>query len=224
MWNSSPSSAKSSERSHQNIQAREEKTRLPDNFTPSPYTVLIGRGKACAEALGNKRLKVIVSTYLDEYSNAPNRISRSIIVSKIVDIFREACPVGSFVKKEDEAWWEVSDLVARERVGSMLRDSLHEQYKSSSKSKLARRQTSTMDTMEGHQVTTKNQKAMQPALPPPFLFLYNPNHQQQDEEQNSIQPTVSRNSMFRTPNNMELQMMQVQWENSMHRRQSGSST
>jgi hypothetical protein len=102
MWNSSPSSAKSSKWSHQNSQAREEKTRLPDNFTPSPYAVLIRRGKACAEAIGNKRLKVIVSTYLNEYLNAPNRISCSIIVSKIVDIFREAHLVGSFVKKRME--------------------------------------------------------------------------------------------------------------------------
>jgi hypothetical protein len=52
----------------------------------------------------------------------------------------------------------------------------------------------------------------------PALFLFNSGHQQQDEEQNSIQPMVSRNSMFRRPINMELQMMQLQWENSMHRR------
>ena len=153
-----------SEKNRNSNQPREEKTRLPDNFTPGPYTVLIGRGKACADALGNKRLKVIVSNYLDEYSNAPNRISRSIIVSKIVDIVREACPVGSFVKQEDGAWWEVSDLMARERVGSMLRDSLHEHYKSSSKSKLARRKSSTVNTKEGKQEVMKKAP---PSSPPP---------------------------------------------------------
>jgi hypothetical protein len=158
MWNSSPSLAKSSEWSHQNSQEREEKTRYPDNFTPSPYTVLIGGGKACAEALGNKRLKVIVSTYLDKYSNAPNQISCSIIVSKVVDIFHEVRSVG---------WWEVSDLVAHVRVGSILQDLLHE-HKSSSKSKLARQQSSTMDTKEGQQLMMNNQQAMQPPPPPPL--------------------------------------------------------
>ncbi|KAG7337299.1 hypothetical protein IV203_030155 [Nitzschia inconspicua] len=112
---------------------------LPPAFSPLPYSVLIGRGKACTEATGNKRLKVIVSTFLEEYSKAANRIEKSIIVSKIVDMVREACPVGAFIKQENGHWWEVSDHMARERVGSMLRDSLHEQYKSSSKSKLARR-------------------------------------------------------------------------------------
>mmetsp|Transcript_20736 Transcript_20736/g.37390 ORF Transcript_20736/g.37390 Transcript_20736/m.37390 type:complete len:433 (+) Transcript_20736:104-1402(+) len=133
MWN--PLSA-------QQNPSRKEKIRLPDDFSPSAYSVLIGRGKVNTEATGNKRLKVIVSTFLDEYSKAPNRISRSIIVSKIVDMIHEACPVGSFVKHEDGAWWQVSDHMARERVGSMLRDALHEQYKSSSRSKLARRRNS----------------------------------------------------------------------------------
>ena len=103
--------------------AREEKTPLPDHFEPSPYSVLIGRGKACTEATGNKRLKVIVSTFLDEYSRAAeSRIEKSIIVSKIIDMVRDATPQGAFVKQEDGIWWEVSDHVARERVGSMLRD------------------------------------------------------------------------------------------------------
>jgi hypothetical protein len=122
--------------------SRDFKFQLPPDFSPSPYSVLIGRGKSCTEATGNKRLKVIVSTFLNEYSNAGSRIEKSIIVGKIVDIVREACPLGAFIKQENGNWWEVSDHMARERVGSMLRDSLHEQYRSSSKSKLTRRRSS----------------------------------------------------------------------------------
>jgi hypothetical protein len=93
----------------------------------------------CADAIGNRRLRVIIGTFLEQYSKALSRIEKSTIVSTIVDIVQDACPVGAFVKFEDGQWWEVGDFAARERVGSMLRDSLHDQYKSSSKAKLARR-------------------------------------------------------------------------------------
>jgi hypothetical protein len=121
--------------------SRDVKFQLPLDFSPSPYSVLVGRGKVCTEATGNKRLKVLVSTFLDDYSKSSSRVEKSITVSKIIDMVREACPVGAFIKREKGVWWEVSDCVARERVGAMLRDSLHEQYKSSSKSKHARRKS-----------------------------------------------------------------------------------
>lgn len=108
---------------------RDAKMRLPESFEPSPYSVLIGRGKVCAEATGNRRLKVIISTFMDEYSKAPTRIEKSIIVSKIVDVINEACPVGGFIKFESDEWWQVSDNMARERVGSLLRDCLSDQVR-----------------------------------------------------------------------------------------------
>jgi hypothetical protein len=118
---------------------REEKTRLPPHFIPSAYSVLLGRGKLCSEAVGTRRLKVITSRYLEEYSNAASRVDKSSVVTKIVDIVQEACPVGAFVKYEGGHWFEVSDNIAREKVGAVLRDALHEQYKSSTKAKLAKR-------------------------------------------------------------------------------------
>ena len=146
--------------------AREEKTPLPDNFEPSPYSVLIGRGKACTEATGNKRLRVIVSTFLDEYSQAAeSRIEKSIIVSKIIDMVRDATPQGAFIKQEDGIWWEVSDHVARERVGSMLRDMLHAQYRSSSKSKLAKRKSQSMEDMKSQKKLPSRQSAVKKQPP-----------------------------------------------------------
>jgi hypothetical protein len=136
---------------------RDQKSQLPHDFIPSAYSVLIGRGRACTEATGNKRLKVIISIFLEEYSSAQTRIAKSMVVSKIVDMVRDACPVGAFIKQERGVWWEVSDSTARERVGSILRDLLHEQYKSSSKSKLARRRRS-MQTTEGELTAKKDFK------------------------------------------------------------------
>ena len=58
----------------------------------------------------------------------------------------------------------------------------------------------------------------------PNIFPFNSDQQQQQEDHNLIQPSVSRNSMFRTPINMESQMVQLQWESSMHRRHNLQST
>mmetsp|Transcript_40888 Transcript_40888/g.97889 ORF Transcript_40888/g.97889 Transcript_40888/m.97889 type:complete len:194 (-) Transcript_40888:3434-4015(-) len=126
----SSTTSTSTTKSSSSSSERDAKTRLPESFSPTPYSVLIGRGKVCAEATGNRRLKVIVSTFLDEYSKAPTRIEKSIIVSKIVDIVNDASPVGGFIKFEDGAWWQVSDNMARERVGSLLRDCLSDQVRS----------------------------------------------------------------------------------------------
>ncbi len=118
---------------------RGERTRLPVDFSPSSYSVLIGRGKICSEAIGTRRLKVIASRYLEEYSTAHSQLDKAAVISKIVETIQEACPVGAFLKYEDGGWWEVSDCAAREKVGVVLRDLLHEQYKSSTKSKSAMR-------------------------------------------------------------------------------------
>ncbi|CAJ1967618.1 unnamed protein product [Cylindrotheca closterium] len=119
---------------------RESNTELPEGFVPLPYTVHIGRGRVCSEATGNRRLKVIVDSFLQDYQKAKTKIEKSVIVSKIVDIVYDACgSAGAFVKYQGGKWLEVGDYAAREKVGSMLRDALSEKYRSSSKAKLARR-------------------------------------------------------------------------------------
>jgi hypothetical protein len=125
---------------------RDHRSALPEDFVPQPYSVHIGRGKICAEATGNRRLRVIASSFLEEYKAASTKIEKSVIVSKIVDVIQDACPVGAFVKYQDGRWWEVGDFTAREKVGSMLRDYLSDKYRSSSKAKLARRKKARQDS------------------------------------------------------------------------------
>lgn len=119
-------------------------SKMPEGFTPSPYSVVIGRAKECKQAMGNKRLRVLCSAHLSEYSNAANRSVKSRVVSDIVRMVQDACPVGAFVKKagkgQSSEWVEVDDSTAREKIGYIFRDLLSDQYRSSSKSKAAKRQ------------------------------------------------------------------------------------
>jgi hypothetical protein len=41
---------------------------------------------------------------------------------------------------KDGQWWHVDDAFAREKIGGLFRDALHIQYRSSTKSKIARKQ------------------------------------------------------------------------------------
>ena len=118
---------------------RSSTTKLPENFQPTPYTVIMGRGKDAANAIGNRRLKILVETQLAKYLKAKSRREKSFVVAHVLETVQDACPVGAFVKLEKGSFYEVSDACAREKIGSLFRDQLHNHYKSSTKSKMAKR-------------------------------------------------------------------------------------
>lgn len=116
---------------------------LAHNFQPSNYSVLIGRAKDCKEAIGNRRLKVLADLALPRYKDAEYKMEKTIVVSSIVETIQNACQHhGAFIKYAEGRWWEVDDASAREKVGYVLRDMLHDKYKSSSKAKSAVRRKS----------------------------------------------------------------------------------
>jgi len=118
---------------------------LPADFQLNKFTVICGREKEQREFVGNKRFRVIVQTYLSSYSQAKVRAEKTRIVSQVIEIIHSAG--GCFVKFEDNNteggnggyWYEVDVATAREKVGSLFRDLLADQYRSSSKNKVARR-------------------------------------------------------------------------------------
>ena len=108
---------------------------------PNPYAVLIGRGKICSNAVGNRRLNIIASRFLKPYSLATSKQEKTEIVSQIVKIIEDSCPTAAFIKKSDSdgLWYPVDQTKAREKVGYVMRDLLHDNYKSSTKAKVEKR-------------------------------------------------------------------------------------
>ena len=94
------------------------KRQLPADFQPTSYSVVCGRGKDCFDSPGNKRFRQIINKFLDDYADAPGKSEKSAIVSKAMNIIREASPEGAFVKCEKGVWFEVSSRYAREKVGA----------------------------------------------------------------------------------------------------------
>lgn len=114
---------------------------LPEEFTPTPYSVICGRGRKYIDSIGNRRLAVIASMFIPRYSKASRKEEKTVIVSEIMEIVKDACPNPSwaFIRFWNGRWWEVETVNAREKIGTVLRDCLHDKYKSSTKSKLERR-------------------------------------------------------------------------------------
>ncbi|KAG7367371.1 hypothetical protein IV203_030042 [Nitzschia inconspicua] len=117
---------------------RKGKTQLPASFTPHPYSVLLGRGKV-NESVGNRRLKILVDIELKNYVEAPSRREKSYVVARVMEKIQEACGIGAFVRREGGVWYEVSDSEAREKISTIFRDKLSDQYKSSTSNKVERR-------------------------------------------------------------------------------------
>jgi hypothetical protein len=114
-----------------------ERSQLGVNFKPSDSSVICGRGKAAYEHPGNRRLRMLASTFAADYSRAERKLAKSAIVANIVaDIRQEG---GSFCKYEKGEWFEVGDYNAREKVSAMLRNLLPTDYRSSTMAKKALR-------------------------------------------------------------------------------------
>jgi hypothetical protein len=104
----------------------------------TPYTVVIGRGKKCHEFVGNKRLEVLAKTVLHRYAEADGRAEKGSVVSYLIRSVQDGG--GTFVRMVDEDHFEqANDRITREKVGVVLRNLLHDKYRSSTKSKVATR-------------------------------------------------------------------------------------
>ena len=88
---------------------RDYNTSLPENWEPTPDSVVIGRAKARTNTEGNHKLQRICQTYLEKYSNASSKLEKTTMVSRIVETVQDACPKGAFVKYVNGRYWEVDD-------------------------------------------------------------------------------------------------------------------
>jgi hypothetical protein len=108
---------------------------LRADFQPSDYSVLFCRGKDSANHVGNRRFRSMCGTYVEKYSRTDNKSAKSVIVSEIVTAIRQAG--GNFCKYKKGAWFEAGDQYVRGKVSAVLRNMLHNEYRSSNKSKSA---------------------------------------------------------------------------------------
>jgi hypothetical protein len=117
--------------------SRTERSQLGVNFHPSDSSVICGRGKGSYDHPGNRRLRLLASTFAADYSQASRKLAKSAIVTNIIAEIRQEG--GIFYKYEKGEWFEVADYNAREKVSALLRDLLPTDYRSSAEAKSAPR-------------------------------------------------------------------------------------
>jgi hypothetical protein len=113
------------------------RSQLGADFQPSDLSVICGRGKDSYNHEGNRCFRKLASVFVERYSRADSKTTKSALVFNIVTTIRKAG--GHFCKYEKGAWFEVGDRCAREKVSAYFRDMLHTQYRSSAKNKTTRR-------------------------------------------------------------------------------------
>jgi hypothetical protein len=114
--------------------------KLPSNFRLTPHTVVLGKGKGPKEATGNMRLKELVRESLEEYTGS-GRHGKMLVITRIIDQVQsenvyQGRPAPSFVRFQDDGWWEVTEKECRIKLSATFRDLLSDKYRSSSKSKV----------------------------------------------------------------------------------------
>ena len=118
----------------------EMKQQLSRNFGPEVYTVVLGKGKIPKTNIGNLKLKRVVMDNLTEYTNGERREKIAVISRIIRQVTNANYTTTGFVKFENDCWWEMTERDARVKVTALFRDCLADQYRSSSSSKVKRRQ------------------------------------------------------------------------------------
>jgi hypothetical protein len=136
---------------------------LPEEFVPSEFDVICGRGRRVFNHIGNERFRQVVATYLERYQQTTQKHEKSYILSEIVVAVRRVSPSGGgFVKKDSGSgrWYEVGDFLAREKTSQAFRDLLHEHYRSSNLAKKKRRHDESSPAARGleraHSVSALN--------------------------------------------------------------------
>lgn len=115
---------------------------LPDDYTPGPDVVIIGRGKLVIEHPGNISFRALIDSTLEEYSAANTKGLKSKILYRILNQVRKNSinEIG-FVKQDKKSgcWCAIEDAAARICIAQAFRDRLSKQYKSSKENKSIKR-------------------------------------------------------------------------------------
>lgn len=108
---------------------------------PSQNDVICARGRTYWDHPGNQFYRKLISLAKKQYSKAPNRPLKTLIVSEIISHIHKTN--GRFVKKANHKgglrWIECSAIFIREKVTQSLRDGLSFKYSSSTSRKRERK-------------------------------------------------------------------------------------
>jgi len=86
---------------------------------PSPFDVLCGQSRTCANHTGNKRFQSVLEIYAAKYEAAEKKQEKMLFTKEIVACV--AASGGRFLKLKDGKWTKIANVTARDKVSHALR-------------------------------------------------------------------------------------------------------
>jgi len=111
---------------------------LPSNFKPGENQIIIGRGRATRQHIGNRKFASMIAAVSVEYAAAPNKTEKGTILTRLIKIIHEQSDDAGFVKRDHArkgGWIFVDEVQARQTAAQAIRNHLQGAYKSSSQSR-----------------------------------------------------------------------------------------
>jgi hypothetical protein len=189
-------------------------------IVPTESTVVIGKGSVPKKAPGNRKLRALVQSKVNEYVNARSKMVKSSIVTDIYFFIEESClKEGNsppFVRYDKDGYTRSSESIAREKITSTFRDCLHDKYKSSSKNKVAKRrlvnkkkaekkretlrlaQQQQLDVLQNELLKIRQADETTSSFTPALIqSSFQPQHTQQPQQQfNNLRNNSSFNNLY----------------------------
>lgn len=103
----------------------EHSVALSDDYKPSEYDVVCGKGKIICNLPGNHRFRSIVKSFCEQYQAAKTKLDKSVIIDAIIEQTREQDNCRArFLKfdKKSKRWIAMSSEQTREKVGYSMRE------------------------------------------------------------------------------------------------------
>lgn len=100
---------------------------LVNEYQPTEYDVLCGRGKGSYDKPGNKRFRVVIKSYINAYENTKTKMGKSLILDEIIDKVQEQNNGSARFLKYDSStkcWNTMTNEQAREKVGHVVREAV----------------------------------------------------------------------------------------------------
>jgi hypothetical protein len=97
---------------------------------PSPFDILLGRGRPYQDYTGNQWLHTFITAHYERFQDAGSRYGHKIeICSELIQMIRESG--GRFLKrsKDENGWQVVSDQVIKEKISHAFRTHKYRELK-----------------------------------------------------------------------------------------------
>jgi hypothetical protein len=114
---------------------------LPESFVPGEHHIIIGRGRLVKQHIANRSFDQMIADISVEYSSAPGKAEKGLILTKLINMIHDQSPDSGFVRKDPITgrWSMVEESLARQTAAQALRNYLSNEYRSSKQFKQKRR-------------------------------------------------------------------------------------